>query len=735
MQLDLEKSSGAVGMTTPDVVQFLKESRDQIISRFVAAIQRKELSPPGVSRSLLIDHIPRFFDEVVAEVGRLRALRVSRDAVDTSETARRHGEQRWELGYDLEALIREYGVLTHCIIDSATDAGVQLSNNEFDALAECFSVGVAEAATEYIKYRDEQLHAERANLHCLEEAGQLLSSSLDYRSTLSRLTALVVPRLADCCTVYLEGVDVEDMPIAHVNPAKAVAMRELFRKFPLPPDSHYGYPAVLRTGEPQWMHDVPPEFWESVASSPEHLHLLRSLDLSSWMILPLRVQENVFGVIALISSDSKRRYTEQDLGLATELARRAAVAIDNARLYDLSQQERSRVEAATRAKDEFVAVVSHELRTPLNAILGWIRIMRSGALDESKRAHAFDVIERNAEAQGRLVADLLDISRVITGKIRIHPAQLNLCDVVDMAVEGVRPAADAKRLSIEMTVDRENAVLRGDADRLQQVVWNLLSNAVKFTLKSGRVRVQLRRIDSDVELVVEDDGAGIEPEFLPHVFESFRQSDVGLSRSHGGLGIGLSITKHIVELHGGTIFAESAGRGLGSKFTVRLPISPLVSTTMGITRAAATKRQATDVELPHGLEGLRVLVVDDEPDARDLLTYLLETCGIEVRAAASATEAMRELERYAPHLIISDIGMPDEDGYTLIRSVRTLPNEKRSIPAIALTAFARNEDRTRALVEGFNRHMAKPVEPKALVQAVVDLVGPNAGRFTPPKHS
>ncbi|HLK40707.1 MAG TPA: ATP-binding protein, partial [Polyangiaceae bacterium] len=530
--------------------------------------------------------------------------------------------------------------------------------------------------------------------------------------------------MADWCAVHLEDRGNHAMPIAHVDPAKVEILRTLHERYPLPRDSPYGYPAVLRTGEAQLVHAIEPTLLEKIAQNADHRGLLRQLNSCSWIVVPLRIQGNMFGALTLAYSDSGRHYDESDLVLAGDIARRAAAAIDNARLYELSQTERSRVETATRAKDEFVAMVSHELRTPLNAILGWLRLMRGGALDEPKKEHAFDVIERNAEAQSQLVSDLLDISRVITGKIRINPSQVDLANVVDMAIEGVRPAADAKSIAIEADVDRERAVMRGDGDRLQQVVWNLLANAVKFTPKKGKVTIRVRRVDSDLELVVQDTGEGITGSFLPHVFDSFRQSDTSASRAHGGLGIGLSIAKHIVELHGGSIEARSEGSGRGATFVVRLPISPLVSTTLGISRVPATKQRADNISLPTGLDGLRVLVVDDEPDARDLVTYVLETCGMKVRVAGRAAEAMTELETFTPHVIISDIGMADEDGYFLIRNIRTLPNEeKKNIPAIALTAFARNEDRTRALVEGFNLHMAKPVEPTALVRAVVDLAG------------
>jgi signal transduction histidine kinase/CheY-like chemotaxis protein len=716
-----------------NLVQILRDERDRIVARFVAEV-KKELSPAGVPRSLLVDHIPKFLDEIVAELTRLTSLRMSQDAIDTNQTARQHGEQRWALNYDLEAVIREYGILRHCMLLTAKEAGAQLSIDDFDILAKCLSVGVTEAATEYIRYRDAQLNAQKGRLQFLAEAGQLLSSSLDYRSTLNRLTALLVPRIADWCVVHLEGQDAHEMPLAHADPAKAGLLRRIYQHHPLPEDSPHGYPAVARTGEPRLVAAIPPSLLETIAANAEHLGLLRELNPCSWIVMPLRIQGNMFGALTLGHSDSGRHYDEADLELVADIAGRAAVAIDNAGLYDLAQAERSRVEAATRAKDEFVAMVSHELRTPLNVIIGWLKLVRSGSLDESTRAHAFEVIERNAEAQNKIVADLLDISRVITGKLRVQPSQVDLGNVVDMVIEGIRPAAEAKRIRIEARLDRDNSVLRGDAERLQQVVWNVLANGIKFTAKDGVVSVQLVRVESDIELTVKDSGEGIAGEFLPHVFESFRQYDGGTSRVHGGLGIGLSIAKHIVELHGGSIRAHSQGRGLGSTFVIRLPVSPVVSTTLGIPRVPATKPPASSAPMPDVLQGIRVLVVDDDSDARELVAYVLETCGMEVRTAGSASAALIELSRYTPHVILSDIGMPEVDGYALIRSIRTHPDEaKRSIPAIALTAFARNEDRTRALVEGFNRHMAKPVEPSALVAAIGEVAGglrPRAGATT-----
>lgn len=705
------------------LAQFLRDQRDAIVARFVVTAERKDLAPSGLARSLLVDHIPRFIDEIVSELAAAEPVRMTQEAADVSETARQHGEQRWLLGYDLAGVIREYGVLRHCLMEAAKEAALTPTIQEFDLLAKCLSVGVAEAATEYVRFRDEQLVAQRANLEFIAEAGQILSASLDYRSTPSRLTSLIVPRLADCCLVRLDGDADQDMHVAHVDPAKVATVRELYRRFPPASSAHQGHP-LLRVGEPQLIQNVGPALFEEAAENAEHLALLKVFNAHSWVIVPLKVQESVFGTLALAYSDSERRYEADDLVLATELALRGAVAIDNARLYEMAQRERSRVEAATRAKDEFVAMVSHELRTPLNAMLGWIRLLRSGALSDEKREHALAVIERNANAQNQLVGDLLDISRILTGKVRINPSQLDLGTVLDIAIEGIRPAALAKRIDLVTEVDRTSSVMRGDGDRLQQVVWNLVGNAVKFTPKGGTVNIRLRRVESDLELVVQDTGEGIAPGFLPHVFDSFRQSDSSASRPHGGLGIGLSIAKHLVELHGGTIEAHSPGLHRGATFVVRLPVSPLVSTTLGVSRVPATQQDAQAPSLPTGLEGVSVLVVDDEPDARELVGYVLESCGAEVRLAGSAAEAVELLDARTPTVLISDVGMPGKDGYGLIRSVRTLADEgKRNVPAIALTAFARNEDRKRALVEGFNLHLAKPVEPGALVAAVAALVG------------
>ena len=376
---------------------------------------------------------------------------------------------------------------------------------------------------------------------------------------------------------------------------------------------------------------------------------------------------------------------------------------------------------ADRTKDEFLATVGHELRTPLNAMLGWIHILRSRAepaVAEERRERALDTIERNAKAQAQLIDDLLDVSRIVAGKLTLSVQPLELGGVVERVIEGLRPAADAKQIRIQSALDSTSTIL-GDANRLQQVAANLLSNAVKFTPKGGRVQVFVERRESSVDLTVADTGQGIPVEFLPHVFERFRQADGALSRKTSGLGLGLAIVRHIVELHGGTVVAHSEGTGKGATFTVRLPLS------VAVRRSAPTdvlKTVRHDFECPQELVGLRILVVEDEPDARQMLTSLLESCHAEVRVAPSGFEALELLSTWLPDVIVSDVGMPEMDGFTFVEALRQRPAEAGGrIPAIALTAHARVEHRARALYSGFNSHVPKPVDPVELFAVIASL--------------
>jgi signal transduction histidine kinase len=408
-----------------------------------------------------------------------------------------------------------------------------------------------------------------------------------------------------------------------------------------------------------------------------------------------------------------------------------ALAGERAELLARAQQARAEAEAAravaegaSRMKDEFLATVSHELRTPLNSMLGWASMLRSDTLDPPTRARALETIERSARAQSRLIEDLLDLARILQGKFVLSVGPVELVRVVEAALDTVRPAAEAKGVRLQPVLD-SHATIVGDAERLQQVAWNLLSNAIKFTPRGGRVLVSLRRAPSYVELSVADTGQGIGGEFLPHVFEPFRQADGSITRRAGGLGLGLSIVRSLVELHGGTVSAASDGPGEGATFVVRLPMAPLRAE-RAPNEAAEPAPEATGratFECPPALAGLRVLVVDDEPDTQALLAFLLEQCRARVTAVGSAAEALARLERSRFDVLVSDVGMPGEDGLSLVRRVRELPPEQGGrIPAVALTAYARGEDRARALRAGFNMHLAKPIEPNELVLVVAALV-------------
>jgi PAS domain S-box-containing protein len=431
-------------------------------------------------------------------------------------------------------------------------------------------------------------------------------------------------------------------------------------------------------------------------------------------------------------------FTERDERVVEGLAAQAAVAMDNARLFEAAQRARAEAEhaaaenerlyreaqEASRLRDEFLATISHELRTPLTAILGWAHMLRTGQFTGDSAHKAFETIERNARAQAQLIDDLLDVSRIITGKLRMDVRAVDPNSFVEAAIEAVRPAAEAKGVRVQKIMDTGVATVSGDPVRLQQVIWNLLANAIKFTPRGGRVQVRLERVDSNVEIAVSDTGAGIAPEFLPHVFDRFRQADQRTTRQHGGMGLGLSIVRHLVELHGGTVRAESEGEGRGSTFTVLLPVAAVYQLAVEGERVHPAARETLPVfDCVDRLDGVRVLVVDDEPDTRALLKTGLTRCGAEVALAGSAAEALEAMSAAAPDLLISDIGMPEEDGYDLIRRVRALPDERAArLPAIALTAYARVEDRMQALRAGYQMHVPKPVELAELVAVAASLV-------------
>ncbi|HEX5745384.1 MAG TPA: PAS domain S-box protein [Archangium sp.] len=409
----------------------------------------------------------------------------------------------------------------------------------------------------------------------------------------------------------------------------------------------------------------------------------------------------------------------QWIGSCTDIDEQRRAGQERMELLRRVQAAHAAAEEANRLKDDFLATVSHELRTPLTAMLGWLQLLRSGRLSEEKRARALDTVERNARAQAQVIEDLLDISRIITGKLRLEPGPLDMRNVVEAALESTRPLADTKGVRLELDTREEPLPMWGDAGRLQQVVWNLLSNAIKFTPQGGRVTVQLRPLDGSVELRVTDTGVGISPAFLPHLFERFRQQDSSSRRSHGGLGIGLAIVHHLVELHGGQVSAHSPGVGLGSSFVLLLPREPRPAPPAPTPAAPPPVPAHMEEEVPPArsvLAGLRLLLVEDQEDTREMLRIVLEDHGARVRAVASAAEAFHCLREWRPDLLLSDIGLPGENGYELLQRIRALPAAEGGLtPAIALTAYARAEDRARALSAGFDMHVPKPIKEAELL--------------------
>ena len=427
----------------------------------------------------------------------------------------------------------------------------------------------------------------------------------------------------------------------------------------------------------------------------------------------------------LISEDGRVLGTLTVIDDVTErVAREAELQAQvDARTQALAREKSAREDAeeANRLKDEFLATVSHELRTPLTAILGWSNMLLAGDLNPEMHTRALDIIHRNAQSQNQLISDLLDVSRIISGKLRLDLRTVELPAIIEAAVEATRPAAEAKGVRLTTALDPRSGPISGDADRLQQVVWNLLTNAIKFTDGGGEIKVSLRSVGTRVEITVQDTGMGIAPEFLPHIFDRFRQADPGTNRVHGGMGLGLSIVRQLVELHDGTVRAESEGRGKGSTFTVSLPF---VNFRRGPERLPLDAGGHAEINCPPSLQGLRVLAVDDEEDTREMIRAVLEHCKMEVVTAGSASEALEAIAGSHPDVLISDLGMPGEDGYALIAKVRALPAERGGrIPAAALTAYVRADDRVKVLSSGFQLHVPKPLEANELVAVVANLAG------------
>jgi PAS domain S-box-containing protein len=592
-----------------------------------------------------------------------------------------------------------------------------------------------------VKRVEQALRDESRTLELLNETGTLIGSTLDMKKLLQAVT--------DAAT-QLSGATFGAFFYHNRNSQGDAYLLYTLSGAPLEAFEKFGHPRAtplfgltFKDGRPLRSDDVLAD--PRYGKMAPHFGMPEGhLPVRSYLAVPvvLRTGEVLGGLF--FGHPECGVFTQRTERIVAGVAAQAAVAIDNARLYEGLQKAseereqlleaervaRSEAERVSVMKDEFLATLSHELRTPLNAILGWSQILARGKVNATDLEQGLEVIQRNARAQAQLIEDLLDMSRIISGKVRLDVQWTDLASVVDSAVDSVRPSADAKGIRLRKILDPLAGPVSGDPTRLQQVVWNLLSNAVKFTPKGGKVDVLLQRVNSHLEITVHDTGMGIKAEFLPVVFERFRQADSSTTRAYGGLGLGLSIVKNLVELHGGTIRVMSEGEGTGATFVVSLPLAPV---RRGHNREHPTSPMAPTLNCDDlSLAGVKVLVVDDEPDAQAMIKRMLVQCRAEVATAGTADEGLQLLRHYQPDVLVSDIGMPTKDGYQFIRDVRSLPSrEGGKTPAIALTAFARSEDRTRAMIAGYQIHISKPIEPAELVATIGSLA---RGRATRPEE-
>ena len=558
-------------------------------------------------------------------------------------------------------------------------------------------------------------------LDALSELAQTLGTARDQHTVFRALRDFAVTSIP-CIGIFIALYDPQrDVRIAVYGwgEGEEIDVRQLP---PMPITERGPNSRVVRTGQiiitDNYMDVVNVDISIAVGAHAE-------LRPQSSLAAPMSIMGRIVGTVE-VQSYERAAYTNEHVTAIRMAANLAAVSIENMQLLEQESTARAVAEESNRLKDEFLATLSHELRTPLTAILGWTHLLRSNSLDEQTTGRAIETIERNARSQAQLIDDLLDVSRIITGNLRLNVQRVELAKIIDVAIEAISPAAAAKSIQLDVETDREACTVAGDAGRLQQVVWNLLTNAVKFTPQGGRVGVSLSRVASQAQLVVSDTGQGIPQEFLPYVFDRFRQADSAASRRHGGLGLGLSIVRHLVEMHGGTVEVESVGDGHGSTFTVRLSVVHAHDsrlTTQSTHSTVADEKKTSSARI--NLNGVRLLVVDDESDAREMLSAMLGGFGAEIKLASSTRAALDILEQWRPDVLISDIGMPEEDGYVLIQQIRALEaalGNRDMLAAVALTAYARAEDRARALAAGYHVHVAKPVEPSALVDAIRNLL-------------
>jgi PAS domain S-box-containing protein len=589
-------------------------------------------------------------------------------------------------------------------------------------LADHAAIGLRNAglfAGEQAARGEAEARAQRARL--LADVSRALASSLDYEATLDAVAHLVVPDRADWCVVHLARHDggLRRVAAAYADPAHAALAAETVRLVSTADWLRNVSPGVqdVRAGRSLLVARATPARIEEIFTDPGDRRIFLALQPRSLLVVPLMARGRALGSIAWLRIARAQPYTADDLGLAEDIAARAGLAVDSARLFRQAERARAEAERANQAKDEFLAVLSHELRTPLTSMLGWLRLLRTGQLGPERVAQALEVVERNTRTQAQLINDLLDVSRIIAGKLQLDLFPVDLTPIMEESVEAARRDADAKGVVLELAVSAAAGPVLGDPLRLGQIVANLVANAVKFTPAGGRVHVRLARDGADAVIMVTDTGIGIAPELLAHVFDRFRQADSTITRRHGGLGLGLAIVRHLTELHGGVVRAESRGNGQGASFTVRLPVAaPEGRRGRGEPAGAGVVPAAS----PRALAGVRVLVVEDHYDTAELLRAVLVNQGAEVRVAASLAEALAALGDSCVDVLVSDIAMPDGNGYELLRRLRERERAdgRAPLPAVAVTAFASGEDGERARAAGFQDYAAKPIDPAALVDVV-----------------
>ena len=539
----------------------------------------------------------------------------------------------------------------------------------------------------------------------LAEASAALAGVVDFESTLQKLVKLAVPYFADWSAIDIveEGV-LRRLAVAHKNPEKIQVAHELFRQYPPVLNAKGGIAAVLRTGKAQMLSDLSDELLQAAARDEQHLALIRSLGLRSYVCVPLIVAGAPIGVLTFATAESGRRYTEADLSLAIDLAHRAAVAVENTQLYQALRD-------TDRRKDEFLATLAHELRNPLAPIRNSLQILKMPRLDPETIERSREMMDRQVQQLVRLVDDLLDVSRVMRGKVELRKERVELASIVARAIETAQPLVEAQMHQLTVLLPDESLPLEADPVRLAQVLSNLLTNAAKYTDRNGSIRVTAVRDGDEAVVRVIDNGIGLAPDMLPHVFELFVQADHSSTKAQGGLGIGLTLVKNLVEMHGGSVTAHSPGLGQGCEFVVRLPLAKQIGVEPQKTEVPAIRPKNT---------GRRLLIVDDNHDAAESLALLLRLLGHEAQVAHDGPTALRMLATSRPDLLFLDIGMPGMDGYEVARRIRDTPGNENVVLA-ALTGWGQIEDRRRTAAAGFNHHLVKPLEPKVLEELLSSL--------------